>query len=222
MTWTAGADKTTGTLVTASNWNNYLGATGSLMETATAKVTTAGDIVYATGANALARLGIGTARYLLRTNSGATAPEWFTPPACRVFHNADQAVASTSLVTLAFNSERFDTDTMHDTVTNNSRITFNTAGVYAVSVGIHWSGSSSGNYETIILLNGTTAIGYHYVTVPTGAGAGPRYVLCAPPYKFAAADYVQAQVRQDSGGSLNVQVQGNWSAEFSAVWQGPG
>ena len=39
-------------------------------------VTTAGDVLYATGAGVLARLGIGTARQQLATNSGATAPEW--------------------------------------------------------------------------------------------------------------------------------------------------
>lgn len=40
------------------------------------KATTAGDLLYATAANTLARLGIGTARQVLATNSGATAPEW--------------------------------------------------------------------------------------------------------------------------------------------------
>ncbi len=39
-------------------------------------VTTAGDILYATGAGALSRLAIGTARQQLATNAGATAPEW--------------------------------------------------------------------------------------------------------------------------------------------------
>ncbi len=39
-------------------------------------LTTAGDLPYATGASTWNRLGIGTANQLLRTNSGATAPEW--------------------------------------------------------------------------------------------------------------------------------------------------
>lgn len=41
-------------------------------------LTTAGDIIYATGASTPARLGIGTALQVLRTNAGATAPEWAT------------------------------------------------------------------------------------------------------------------------------------------------
>lgn len=37
---------------------------------------TIGDILYASGATTLSKLAIGTAYYILRTNSGATAPEW--------------------------------------------------------------------------------------------------------------------------------------------------
>jgi hypothetical protein len=42
-------------------------------------VTTAGDTLYATAADTLARLAIGTAGQVLQVNSGATAPEWATP-----------------------------------------------------------------------------------------------------------------------------------------------
>jgi hypothetical protein len=42
-------------------------------------VTTAGDTIYATAADTLVRLGIGTAGQVLQVNSGATAPEWATP-----------------------------------------------------------------------------------------------------------------------------------------------
>lgn len=41
-------------------------------------VTTAGDLIYGTGADAVTRLGIGTAGQVLHVNSGATAPEWKT------------------------------------------------------------------------------------------------------------------------------------------------
>ena len=44
-------------------------------------ITTAGDILYGTAADTVARLGIGTANQVLTVNSGATAPEWKTPSA---------------------------------------------------------------------------------------------------------------------------------------------
>ena len=40
------------------------------------KLTTAGDMPYATAAQTITRLGIGTAGQVLKTNAGATAPEW--------------------------------------------------------------------------------------------------------------------------------------------------
>jgi hypothetical protein len=39
-------------------------------------ITTAGDLLYGTAADTVARLGIGTAGQVLTVNSGATAPEW--------------------------------------------------------------------------------------------------------------------------------------------------
>ena len=44
-------------------------------------ITTAGDLLYGTAADTVARLGIGTANQVLQVNSGATAPEWATPAA---------------------------------------------------------------------------------------------------------------------------------------------
>jgi hypothetical protein len=61
-------------VLTAANLNTHL--RDNLTETAVAKVTTQGDLAYATGANALARLAKGTAGQGLRMNAGATAPEW--------------------------------------------------------------------------------------------------------------------------------------------------
>lgn len=72
MAWTAPYTYTTGELVTASMLNADI--RDNLLQTAPAKVTTAGDIVYATAASALARLGIGGANTLL--HGGASAPAW--------------------------------------------------------------------------------------------------------------------------------------------------
>lgn len=77
MAWTAPRTWTTGELVTAALLNTHV--RDNLLESAAAKVTTAGDLVYATGANALARLPKGTAAQVLKMNPGATAPEWGAP-----------------------------------------------------------------------------------------------------------------------------------------------
>lgn len=70
MAWTAPATVITGDLLTAALWNAQV--RDNMLETAAAKVTTAGDIVYATGANALARLAASANKYP-RWNAAGTA-----------------------------------------------------------------------------------------------------------------------------------------------------
>jgi len=70
-----------GTLTNCTGLPIAAGTTGTLAETrgGTNQTTyTQGDILYASGANTLAKLPKGTALQQLRMNAGATAPEWAT------------------------------------------------------------------------------------------------------------------------------------------------
>jgi len=79
MAWTDGVDYSTGQLISATIWNNYLGAAGNIDLTAPGVVTTAGDTVYATADNTIARLpSSGEGGKFLRMNAGETAPEYAT------------------------------------------------------------------------------------------------------------------------------------------------
>ena len=60
-------------------------------------VTTAGDVIYATGSSAVTRLGIGTAGQVLTVNTGATAPEWKTIAAGGKVLQVVTAVTTTSV-----------------------------------------------------------------------------------------------------------------------------
>lgn len=72
MAWTTPAAPGASALVTNSYWTTQV--TNNFNETAPAKVTTKGDMIYATGANALTRLALGGAYYIM-TSSGST-PQW--------------------------------------------------------------------------------------------------------------------------------------------------
>ena len=63
-------------------------------------VTTAGDILYATGSGVITRLGIGTAHYSLATNAGQTAPTW-VPSAKSVLTAAGDILYASAANTLA-------------------------------------------------------------------------------------------------------------------------
>jgi len=68
-------------------------------------VTTAGDLIYGTAADTVARLGIGTAGQVLQVNSGATAPEWAAPAA----GGALKFISRSSFSNVANTGTTFDT-----------------------------------------------------------------------------------------------------------------
>jgi hypothetical protein len=145
------------------------------------------------------------------------------PPACRVYRAAAQSIPDAAVTTVTFDSERYDTNTMHDPVTNNSRITINTAGLYIV--GFSWELASAGDYlvvADVILLNGTTSIASTLRRESTSVGA-PRAVTTTV-YKFAAGNYIEAQIFHDNSANAarNLNASGNYSPEFWATWIGLG
>lgn len=143
------------------------------------------------------------------------------PPACRVYNTANQSVTSGgSGLLIPFNTERYDTDNMHSTVTNTSRITFNTAGLYLVTAHIQYAGNATGIRLAAIRFNGATDIAYD-IRMNAGASDTTAFSI-ATVYKFAAADYVEVLAFQSSGSTLNVFANANYSPEFSATWVGRG
>lgn len=63
-------------------------------------ITTAGDILYGTAADTVARLGIGTAGKVLKVNSSATAPEWAVDPTTDVVTTAGDLIYATAADTV--------------------------------------------------------------------------------------------------------------------------
>ena len=139
-------------------------------------------------------------------------------PSVSAYHNAAQAVTTGVNFALALNSERWDTcaataDTMHDTVTNNSRLTCRYAGKYIITGTIEWAGSSSGaSRDIMIRLNGSTFIAKHR-GVPISTAVVMQSVSRI--YDLAVNDYVELVVLHDVGSNLNVNSAGNYSPEFS-------
>jgi len=109
-----------------------------------------------------------------------------TNPSVRVYQTASTSV-TTSWDALSFGAENFDTDTMHDNATNNSRITFTTAGKYQVGGG--WRGNTNNVVGVRIRLNGSTIL----ATQKQGNSGNPEHVNVSTIYQFAAGDYVELQ-----------------------------
>ena len=141
------------------------------------------------------------------------------PPACRVYNTASQSIANGSHIMLTFDSERYDTDTMHSTVTNTSRVTMTTAGVYIVTGHAVFAANATGTRQLTLRINGTTFIA---ITSFPNRGVNTVEMSIAAVYKFAATNYVELGMFQDSGGALNSLAGGNYGPELSATWIGLG
>lgn len=148
-----------------------------------------------------------------------------SPPACRVYHNANQSITNAVVTVVAFNSERYDTDTMHDTATNNSRITIKTAGLYIVTfTAVFAVGTDYTMTDQWFRMNGATplAVGAKQQS-NAGVSASPGLNVTTI-YKFAVNDYIEVMVEQRNGvpNARNLAAAGNYSPEFAATWIGLG
>jgi hypothetical protein len=173
-------------------------------------VTTAGDVIYATGSSAVTRLGLGTAGQVLTVNTGATAPEWKTPAAggstfvgCELRKSANQTVSNATDSIITFEVETFDTDGFHSTSSNTGRITIPTGkgGKYRFSYTHRWAGNATGFRNTGIKINGVSGASYSTFLNLTSTRLvyNGSYVL-----NLAAGDYVEMVGYQTSGGSLDL------------------
>lgn len=139
------------------------------------------------------------------------------PPKCRVYNSAAISVTNSVETALTFNSERFDTDTLHSTSVDTGRITFTTAGTYLVGGSIRWEDSASTVAQRLaIRLGGATKLAE---TLNNHANNGGSPLSIATLYAFSAGDYIELVAYQNTTGALNVTATGNQSPEFWAIWQ---
>lgn len=145
----------------------------------------------------------------------------YSPPACRVFNSAAISIPNSTTTALTFDSERYDPTGMHSTVTNTSRITISTAGLYLVTGHVAFAGNATGFRWIAVSLNGTTTLlAMHNQLSVTAADQALFSVSTV--WKFSPGDFIQLLVNQTSGGALNVNSAADYSPEFSATWIGVG
>jgi len=129
----------------------------------------------------------------------------------RVYDAGNQTISNTTDTAVAFDSERWDTDTIHDTSTNNSKLTCNTAGKYLISGNIQWDGNSTGTRIVFIKLNGATVIAKSSTNI---TDASNFQMQCTTIYDLAVTNYVELFVRQSSGDDLAIELNANFTNEF--------
>ena len=198
---------TAGTGISGGGTSGTVTITNSMATAIDAK----GDLIGGTGADAFARLAVGTNGQVLTADSAeATGLKWAAPASGSTFCGVTVYSVSGSVTVpnntntiLPFNSEAVDTDGFHSTTTNTSRLTVpaGKGGTYAIWAKLEYDGSSANNYAAAFQVNGGTATPYANAVGSSGgtfANAVPMFVV----YPLAAGDYVELRARQITGGSI--------------------
>jgi hypothetical protein len=142
-----------------------------------------------------------------------------SPAACKVRAGTTQVIVTGTITDKNFDTEVFDTDGMHDNVTNNPRITPTTAGLYVCTAGVLWNGGSTGYRQ--LLLNFNAAI-FLSTSLQTGIAAVAEQGTSAIESFNGTTDYVKAQVTHTQGANetLTASTASDFRPHLSAVWIG--
>lgn len=144
--------------------------------------------------------------YALKNNAGTWHFIALPDPTemCSLTLTTSQSVPHNTITAISFasgvSSENFDTDAMHNPSVNPTRVTVNTAGVYAITGLVQFDVNGTGLRRVYISKNGASltpdgGVGSAVGTIFQGA---TRIELCG------AGDYFELRAYQNSGSALDV------------------
>jgi hypothetical protein len=149
--------------------------------------------------------------------TGALSLGGSLPQRAHAYHNATQSVSPSTLIYPALNSEAFDTDAMHDNTTNNSRITFKTAGTYLVGAHMLITTTAAGSFQLDLLLNRTKTFAEQRCDIFAGGIAQAAFSL--PGVIVASAnDYAEMRLNFVLGGTCVIQAGSTTNLMNCSLW----
>lgn len=129
----------------------------------------------------------------------------------RVYNDAAISIPNNTPTALTFNLERWDTDNIHSTTLNTSRLTCKTAGKYLIMASISFAANAVGRRWIRIRHNDTFDIDYRNFDA---TAAGDSAIGAGTIYDLAVDDFVEIPVYQNSGAALDVLLVARVSPEF--------
>lgn len=138
------------------------------------------------------------------------------PPQAAAYNSANISIVDDTNTIVTLDSEYYDTDTMHSTVTNTERLTIVTTGVYRFTFRCSWAGNVTGDRWAYIRRNGREIMGGSARKALNSASfeLGQQVVIVE---FFEAGEYVHAEVKQDSTAALNL-LGNRYSPILTAKW----
>lgn len=134
----------------------------------------------------------------------------------RVYRTALQAIPNATITPINFDAELWDTNALHDTVTNPSRVILNKIGFWRVTGSLEFAVIAAGIRQARINLN--NVLHSYNASLANAVNVIPVQVT-ADIQITAITDYVELAAYQDSGGALNVNL-GSVQTWLSATFLG--
>lgn len=129
-------------------------------------------------------------------------------PRASAYSNSSQTIPDSAWTAVAFGAERYDTDNIHSLVTNTTRFTAQTSGVYDIKANIGITTSTLSSTYVSVRLNGSTYIATNYPY--NAAGNITQTIPVSVSYELSAGDYVEVVIWQNSGSSATVPAAGSY------------
>lgn len=141
--------------------------------------------------------GSGEATITITSSSAAAV-------AARARRGSTTSVVNATWTAVPLDTETFDTDAIHDTGSNTSRMTIPTGlgGKWQVNFEAGFAANGNGSRYVAIAVNGTRIL-HKQVEEPT-AGASNWFMGIADIVSVSAGDYIEGFVYQDSGGAVDL------------------
>lgn len=134
---------------------------------------------------------------------------------CYVYQSVATNVTTNTVIPM--DAELIDTNTMHSTSTNTSRITIKKAGIYMVGGGLGLTGGGSGRRIAWVSKNGVVIPGMINIIPPSAAGNNMFVATTTAPVQLAVNDYLELFGYVD-GGPLATQVSAGYNSFLAAAY----
>lgn len=145
--------------------------------------------------------GTGTATTVARSDHGHARDS------CSIYSLGNTSIVNSLFTIIAFNSETIDTNNLHSTTSNASRITIQQAGTYFVGVRFAINTAASGSLRGFLLRNASTLALVGEANLNSGSGSAYASIGMTGVFQLNAGDYLELTVFQTSGGALSMRGQ---------------
>ncbi|KKM16881.1 hypothetical protein LCGC14_1681350 [marine sediment metagenome] len=149
-------------------------------------------------------------------DSSGVVSELTHTPTVRVTNGA-QNMTNNTLVTMTFSTETWDTDDMHSTASNTSRLTAKTAGKYRYNAHVRFASHGTGRRALRVTFNGTTIVSQ--ITVNDTPNDAVDMEITGV-YAFTVGDYIELAGFQNAGVDIQTETTTGGS-EFAMEWFAP-